>query len=89
VLIGMLLGGALASGTFNIGFEVGMNLSTVDGLEGASRSRGTGRSLRLVEVQRALPPLHGHHASVGQGREGRRSHPVGDPTLDPIWRRAR
>ena len=41
VLIGMLFGGALASENFNIGFEIGMNLSNVDGLNGASVSRGT------------------------------------------------
>ena len=41
VLIGMLFGGALASENFNIGFEIGMNLSNVDGLNGASLSRGT------------------------------------------------
>src|SRR6476619_3843267 len=41
VLIGMLFGGAVASENFNIGFEIGMNLSTVDGLNGASVSRGT------------------------------------------------
>ena len=40
VLIGMLFGEKLASDNFNIGFEIGMNLSTVNDLDGASRSRG-------------------------------------------------
>ena len=41
VLIGMLFGGALSSENFNIGFEIGMNLSNVDGLNGGSLTRGT------------------------------------------------
>ena len=40
VLIGVLFGGKLASENFNIGFEIGMNLPTIEGLEGADRTRG-------------------------------------------------
>lgn len=38
VLVGMLAGGPLASETFNIGFDIGMNFATLTGLGDASRS---------------------------------------------------
>lgn len=37
VLIGYLFGEKLASPTFNMGFEVGLNFSNLDGLQGAER----------------------------------------------------
>src|SRR6188472_2358077 len=39
VLIGYLFGEKLASPTFNMGFEVGMNFSTLDGFEDPERVR--------------------------------------------------
>src|SRR4030095_3704271 len=38
VLIGYLLGEKLSSPTFNMGFEVGINFATLDGLDGAERT---------------------------------------------------
>jgi len=37
VLIGFLFGEKLSSKTFNMGFEVGMNFATLDGMKGADR----------------------------------------------------
>ncbi len=41
VLIGYLLGEKLSSPTFNMGFEVGINFATLDGLDGAERTTKT------------------------------------------------
>jgi len=40
VVLGILFGDRLASETFNIGIEIGANLATLEGLDGASRSPG-------------------------------------------------
>ena len=37
VLMGMLFGQLLSSETFNVGFEVGINFATLDGMKGAER----------------------------------------------------
>ena len=41
VLIGYLLGEKLSSPTFNMGFEVGINFATLEGLDGAERTTKT------------------------------------------------
>ena len=41
VLIGILFGEKLATPTFNMGFEIGLNFATLDGLPGASRMNRT------------------------------------------------
>jgi len=85
VLIGMLLGGSLASETFNIGFEIGMNLSTVEGLDGASRARGT-----LVGLFASWRFSEHYHLYTGimplssKGAKDADPIPLNDPTLDPI-----
>ena len=40
VLVGLLAGGALSSETFNIGFDIGVNFSTLTGMGDASRYNG-------------------------------------------------
>src|SRR5690349_8920552 len=85
VLIGMLFGGALASETFNIGFEIGMNLSNVDGLNGASLSRGT--LLGLYASWRFSEHYHLYTAILPLSAKGAKdADPIAlnDPTLDPL-----
>jgi hypothetical protein len=85
VLIGMLLGGSLASETFNIGFEIGMNLSTVDGLEGASWSRGS--LLGLFASWRFSEHYHLYLGLMPLSNKGAKdADPIAlnDPTLDPM-----
>jgi outer membrane protein with beta-barrel domain len=85
VLIGMLLGGSLASENFNIGFEIGMNLSTVDGLDGASRSRGT--LLGLFASWRFSEHYHLYTGIMPLSDKGAKDAdpiPLNDPTLDPV-----
>ena len=85
VLIGMLLGGTLASENFNIGFEIGMNLSTVDGLDGASRSRGT--LIGLFASWRFSEHWHLYTGIMPLSDKGAKDAdpiPLNDPTLDPI-----
>jgi len=85
VLIGMLFGGALASENFNIGFEIGMNLSNVDGLNGASLSRGT--LLGLYGSWRFSEHFHLYTAILPLSAKGAKdAEPIAlnDPTLDPL-----
>jgi hypothetical protein len=85
VLIGMLFGGALASENFNIGFEIGMNLSNVDGLNGGSLSRGT--LLGLYGAWRFSEHFHLYTAILPLSAKGAKDAdpiPLNDPTLDPI-----
>ena len=41
VLIGYVFGDLLASKTFNMGFEIGLNFATMSGLDGAERANFT------------------------------------------------
>ena len=85
VLIGMLFGGALASENFNIGFEIGMNLSDVDGLNGGSLTRGT--LLGLYSSWRFSEHFHLYSAILplsGKGAKDADPIALNDPTLDPI-----
>ena len=85
VLIGMLFGSALASENFNIGFEIGMNLSNVDGLSGASLSRGT--LLGLYGAWRFSEHFHLYTAILplsAKGAKGADPVALNDPILDPI-----
>jgi hypothetical protein len=85
VLIGMLFGGAVASENFNIGFEIGMNLSTVDGLNGASRARGS--LLGLFASWRFSEHYHLFTAVLPLSNKGAKDAdpiPLSDPALDPI-----
>ena len=85
VLIGMLFGGAVASENFNIGFEIGMNLSTVSGLNGATRARGS--LLGLFASWRFSEHYHLFTAVLPLSNKGAKNAdpiPLNDPTLDPI-----
>jgi hypothetical protein len=85
VLIGMLFGDRLASETFNIGFEIGMNFSTVSGLDGASRSRGP-----LIGLFASWRFSEHYHLFTGvlplsdKGAEDADPIPLNDPELDPL-----
>src|SRR5262245_33298200 len=85
VLIGMLFGGALPSENFNIGFEIGMNLSNVDGLNGGSLSRGT--LLGLYSSWRFSEHFHLYTAILPLSAKGAKDADaiaLNDPTLDPL-----
>ena len=85
VLLGMLFGGKLATETFNIGFEVGMNLPTLDGLEGASVSRGL--LLGLFASWRFSEHVHLFTGLTPVSNKGAREAapiPLGDGDLDPV-----
>jgi len=83
VLIGYLFGEKLASPTFNMGFEVGMNFSTLDGPSGAEREKRTvfglfadWRFSKHVHLTTALLPI------AGRGATGIMPIPTGDPAID-------
>ena len=83
VLLGYLFGDKLASPTFNMGFEVGVNFSNLDGLDGAERMNRTVFGLfgdwRLSEnfhLTGAVLPF------AGRGAEGLAPVPTGDPEID-------
>jgi len=85
VLIGMLFGGAVASENFNIGFEIGMNLSTVDGLNGASQARGS--LVGLFGSWRFSEHYHLYTAVLPLSNKGAKDADpltLNDSTLDPI-----
>ncbi len=85
VLIGMLFGGAVASENFNIGFEIGMNLSTVDGLNGASVARGS--LVGLFGSWRFSEHYHLYTAVLPLSNKGAKDADpltLNDSTLDPL-----
>ena len=85
VVIGMLFGDKLASDNFNIGFEIGMNLSTVSDLNGAAVTRGTlfglfgsWRFSEHYHLFTGLLPLS------AKGAKDADPIPLNDPVLDPL-----
>jgi hypothetical protein len=85
VLIGLLAGNALNSETFNIGFDIGMNIATLEGLGDASRSRSAlfglfadWRFAEHVHLTTGLIPLS------SRGATGLAPIPFGDPALDSL-----
>jgi len=83
VLIGYLFGEKLASPTFNMGFEVGLNFATLDGLDGAERTNkpvfglfADWRFSKHFHLGGALLPI------AGRGAAGITPIPTGDPDLD-------
>jgi hypothetical protein len=85
VLIGVLLGGKLASENFNLGFEIGMNLPDVDGLGGATTTRGlllglfaSWRFSEHVHLFTGLTPIS------NKGAQDADPVPLDDPDLDPL-----
>ena len=83
VLIGYLFGEKLASENFNMGFEVGMNFSSLEGLDGTERLNRT--AFGLFGDWRFSEHLHLGGAVLpfaGRGAEGLTPVPTGDPALD-------
>jgi len=83
VLLGYVFGELLATPTFNLGFEVGLNLTTLDGLPSAERM--TRPVFGLFADWRFSEHVHLAGAflpSAGRGAEGIEPLPTGDPDLD-------
>jgi hypothetical protein len=83
VLIGYLLGDLLATPTFNMGFEIGLNFATLDGLDGAERVNrpvfGLTADWRFSEhfhLGGSFLPI------AARGAEGITPVPTGDPAID-------
>lgn len=83
VLIGYIFGEVLTTPTFNVGFEIGVNFATLDGLAGAERANKTVFGLftdwRFSE--------HFHFGSgilpiAQRGADGVAPVPTGDPEID-------
>ena len=83
VLIGYLFGEKLASPTFNMGFEVGVNFATLDGMGDADRTTKT--VFGLFADWRFSEHFHLGSAFLpfaGRGAEGLDPVPTGDPAID-------
>lgn len=83
VLIGYLFGELLSTPTFNIGFEVGVNFATFDGLDGARRTNSP--VFGLFADWRFSEHLHLAGAVLpiaGRGAEGITPLLTGDPEID-------
>jgi hypothetical protein len=83
VLIGYLFGEKLASPTFNMGFEIGVNFSTLEGLDGAERLNRT--VFGLFGDWRFSEHLHLTGAflpAAGRGAQAITPVPTGDPEID-------
>ena len=83
--MGYVFGDLLASKTFNLGFEIGLNFSTLNGLDGAERTNWTVFGLyadwRFSEhfhLGGAVLPL------AGRGATGITPAPTGDPSFDAL-----
>ena len=83
VLIGYLFGEKLSTPTFNIGFEVGANFSTLTGFDDAQRMNRT--AFGLFADWRWSEHFHlggAVLAFAGRGAEHLAPEPTGDPALD-------
>jgi len=83
VLIGYLFGEKLASANFNLGFEVGVNFATLDGMGDGDRARKT--VFGLFADWRFSEHLHFGGALLpfaGRGASGLDPVPTGDPDID-------
>jgi len=83
VLMGYLLGNVLSTKTFNIGFEIGMNFSTLDGLDGAERVNRT--AFGLFYDWRFSEHFHFGGAMLPiaeRGAQALKPIPTGDPEID-------
>lgn len=83
VLIGLLFGEKLATPNFNMGFEIGINFATLDGLPGAERMNRTvfglfadWRFSEHVHLGAAVLP------AAGRGAKGLEPALTGDPVID-------
>jgi len=85
IVLGMLFGDRLASETFNIGFEIGANLATVNGLDGASRAPGP-----LIGLFGSWRFSEHYHLFTGvlplSSKGAAEAEPIAldDPQLDPL-----
>jgi hypothetical protein len=85
VVMGWLMGEFLTTETFNVGFDIGMNFSTLTGLENAERDRGT--MFGLFGEWRFDPNVHlqvGFIAISPKGAKNIDPIPFDDPELDPL-----
>jgi Outer membrane protein beta-barrel domain len=85
VVLGLLFGDRLATDNFNIGIEIGMNLPTVSGLDGASLSRGA--LFGLFASWRFSEHYHLFTGVLPLSAKGARDAdpiPLNDPQLDPL-----
>jgi len=83
VLLGYVFGELLATETFNLGFEVGLNITTLEGLPSAERM--TRPVFGLFADWRFSEHVHSSGAflpSAGHGAEGITPLPTGDADLD-------
>ena len=83
VLVGYVFGDLLASKTFNMGFEIGLNFSTLSGLDGAERTNWT--VFGLFADWRFSEHFHFGGAILpiaGRGASGITPAPTGDPSID-------
>lgn len=83
VLIGYLFGEKLASPTFNMGFEIGLNFATLDGMGSATRSNKT--VFGLFADWRFSEHFHLTGAFLpfaGRGADGLKPVATGDPDID-------
>jgi len=85
VLLGWLMGEFLTTETFNVGFDIGMNFSTLSGLENAERDRGA--LFGLFGEWRFDPNVHlqvGFIPISDKGAKNIDPIPFDDPELDPL-----
>ncbi len=85
VLLGWLMGEVLSTETFNVGFDIGINISTLSGLENAKRLRGT--LFGLLGEWRFHPNVHLQVGFIPVSQKGAKNiDPIAfdDPELDPL-----
>ena len=85
VVMGWLMGEFLTTETFNVGFDIGMNFSTLSGLENAERDRGA--LFGLFGEWRFDPNVHlqvGFIPISDKGAKNIDPIPFDDPELDPL-----
>jgi hypothetical protein len=83
--MGWLFGEFLTTETFNVGFDIGMNFSTLSGLENATRTSGA--MFGLFGEWRFHPNIHLQSGFVPVSPKGARNIvpiPFEDPELDPL-----
>jgi hypothetical protein len=85
VVLGWLMGEVLSTETFNVGFDIGMNFSTLSGLENAERL--TGALFGLFGEWRFHPNIHLQVGFIPVSQKGAKNiDPIAfdDPELDPL-----
>ncbi|HEX9165041.1 MAG TPA: porin family protein [Gemmatimonadales bacterium] len=83
VLIGYIFSELLTTPTFNVGFELGMNFASLDGLEGAERTSKT--VFGIFTDWRFSEHFHlgsGILPIAARGADGMVPVPTGDPAID-------